>query len=178
MTTPRPRPGPDRGRPRDAAGRALNDRPRDALGRPLPRGAAGVPRQPEGIARTPEETLRLGQALLDERRPFHAHDVFEDHWKHTAGPERRLWRGLAQLAVGITHAARGNARGAAAVLRRAAASLEPFTAVPPHGIDVGGVREWALRQAGRIESAEADDAAAAPLWLDAPRLHTPSGPGR
>src|SRR5699024_1420850 len=137
---PSARPTADRAR--DARGRALNDRPRDALGRPLPHGAEGVPRQPEGIPRTPTETLVLGQSLLDGRRPFHAHDVVVDDWEQTSGAERTLWRGLAQLAVGITHAARGNPRGAAAVLDRAVASIDPFADARPHGIDVAGVQRW------------------------------------
>ncbi|WP_326566036.1 DUF309 domain-containing protein [Amycolatopsis rhabdoformis] len=131
------------GRDRDETGRARNARPRDGLGRPLPYGASGVARQPEGIVRTPAETLAEAQQLLDEARPFHAHEVFEDAWKATDGPERELWRGLAQLAVGMTHALRGNGTGAVALLERGAANLEPFRAVPPHGIDVGGLQEWA-----------------------------------
>jgi uncharacterized protein len=112
-------------RDRDAAGRAHSARPRDGLGRPLPHGAEGVARQPEGVVRTPDETLAEAQRLLDEGMPFHAHEVFEDAWKSTAAPgERALWKGLAQLAVGITHAARGNGRGAVALLRRAADAIE------------------------------------------------------
>ncbi|MFE0024541.1 DUF309 domain-containing protein [Amycolatopsis sp. NPDC059021] len=139
-------------RDRDDAGRARNARPRDGLGRPLPYGAEGVERQPEGIARTPAETVIEAQRLLDEGKPFHAHEVFEDAWKATDGPTRELWRGLAQLAVGLTHAARGNCVGAAALLERGAANIEPFRAEPPHGIDVAGLQEWA-----RSLAAEAKD---------------------
>ncbi|MGY1747055.1 DUF309 domain-containing protein [Blastococcus sp. SYSU D00695] len=118
-------------------------RPRDALGRPLPRGAQGVERMPEGVPRSPAEALAEAQRLLDDGLPFHAHEVLEDAWKATAGPERELWRGLAQLAVGVTHAARGNPRGAATLLERAARNLDPFAAAPPHGVDVAGLVAWA-----------------------------------
>ncbi len=158
---------PATGRARDGAGRAQNDRPRDSLGRPLPHGAAGTPRQPEGIPRTAAETLAVAQGLLDSHKPFHAHDVFEDHWKQTAGPERNLWRALAQLAVGITHCARGNIRGAVAVLERAAGNLEPYAAQPPHRIAVAGLREWAHARAGEL-----DPQMTTPLWLGIPRLRT------
>lgn len=157
-------PTPD-DRPRDEQGRALSDRPRDELGRPLPHGAVGVPRQPEGILRSPAETLALGQELLDARKPFHAHDVFEDQWKQTPGAEADLWRALAQLAVGVTHAARGNIRGAAAVLSRAAANLAPYADQPPHGIAVGPLVQWAQAAADRLDPESAE-----PVWLDAPRL--------
>jgi len=130
-------------RDRDTEGRARNARPRDGLGRPLPYGEEGVERQPEGIARTPAQTLAEAQQLLDDGKPFHAHEVFEDAWKTADGPDRELWRGLAQLAVGLTHAARGNAVGAASLLERGAAGIEPFRSEPPHGINVAGLQEWA-----------------------------------
>src|SRR4051812_21093517 len=104
-------------RDRDSEGRARNARPRDGLGRPLPYGADGVARQPEGVARTPQQTVAEAQELLDAGRPFHAHEVFEDAWKSGPDEERALWRGLAQLAVGLTHAARGDVTGGGGVLR-------------------------------------------------------------
>jgi uncharacterized protein len=130
-------------RDRDAAGRARNARPRDGLGRPLPHGAAGVERAPEGVLRPPGAALAEAQALLDAGRPFHAHEVLEDAWKSAPEEERELWRGLAQLAVGLTHAARGNARGAAALLDRGAGNIEPYAFRPPHGVDVAGLVRWA-----------------------------------
>lgn len=130
-------------RERDAAGRARSTRPRDGLGRPLPHGAVGVPRQPEGVVRAPGESLALAQQLLDSGLPFHAHEVLEDAWKSARGAERELWRGLAQLAVGLTHAARGNPVGATSLVARGAATLAPFRARPPHGVDVAGLLAWA-----------------------------------
>jgi hypothetical protein len=130
-------------RDRDAAGRARNARPRDALGRPLPYGAVGEERAPEGVVRTPEASLAEAQALLDAGRPFHAHEVLEDAWKSAPEPERQLWRGLAQLAVGLTHAARGNATGAATLIGRGAANLAPYAAEPPHGVAVEALVRWA-----------------------------------
>jgi hypothetical protein len=150
-------------RDRDGEGRARNARPRDALGRPLPYGAAGEERAPEGIVREPAQALAEAQELLDAGRPFHAHEVLEDAWKSAPEAERQLWRGLAQLAVGLTHAARGNARGAATLLARGAGTIGPYSATPPHGIDVPGLLGWALALA-------ADAAADHPLDLRAPRL--------
>jgi hypothetical protein len=130
-------------RHRDAQGRAHNDRPRDELGRPLPRGAVGVPRPAEGVVRSPAESLAEAQRLLDDGRPFHAHEVLEDAWKSAPEADRALWQGLAQLAVGLTHLARGNPAGAAALLARGRANIEPYRVAPPHGIDVGGLLQWA-----------------------------------
>jgi hypothetical protein len=65
-------------RDRDATGRARSDRPRDELGRPLPRSATSdVPRLPDHLVVTAAEAAELGDRLLREGRPFHAHEVFE-----------------------------------------------------------------------------------------------------
>ncbi|MEU1073462.1 MULTISPECIES: DUF309 domain-containing protein [unclassified Streptomyces] len=148
-------------RDRDAEGRARNARPRDGLGRPLPYGSPGVERQPEGVARTPGETVAQAQRLLDAGMPFHAHEVFEDAWKAGPESERDLWRGLAQLAVGLTHAARGNARGGAALLARGADSLGRYAGTPLYGIDRAGLVAWARALAGRL-AGPVDAAAEAP----------------
>ncbi|MDH6576894.1 DUF309 domain-containing protein [Kitasatospora sp. MAP5-34] len=131
------------GRDRDAAGRARNGRPRDGLGRPLPYGTQGEMRQPEGVQRTPEAALTEAQRLLDAGRPFHAHEVLEDSWKAAPAAERPLWRALAQFAVGLTHAARGNTVGAVALLARAAEGLAAYEQHPPYRINAGGLVRWA-----------------------------------
>ncbi|MFJ8078413.1 DUF309 domain-containing protein [Streptomyces sp. NPDC096176] len=146
-------------RDRDAEGRARNARPRDGLGRPLPHGAPGVERQPEGVLRTPEQTLLEAQRLLDAGMPFHAHEVLEDAWKSGPEGERELWRGLAQLAVGLTHAARGNITGGARLLLRGADRIAVFPAL--HGIAVPGLVAWARDLAGRL-TGPVDPAAEAP----------------
>ena len=143
-------PGPG-GRDRDAAGRARNARPRDALGRPLPRGAAGDERIPDDLVLPPREALQLAQELLDAERPFHAHEVLEASWKSAPAAERDLWQGLAQIAVGLTHARRGNAQGAAALLRRGADRVAGYADSPPHGIDAAGVCRAAREMAARID---------------------------
>lgn len=142
------------GRDRDGTGRARNARPRDGLGRPLPRGAQGVPRQPEGIVRAPDETLDEAQRLLDGGMPFHAHEVLEDAWKAAHSPDRALWKGLAQLAVGATHAARGNPAGAASLLRRGARGIEGYAGQDAYGVDVTGLVTWARGAAARLDDGE------------------------
>ncbi|MET9257729.1 DUF309 domain-containing protein [Streptomyces sp. NPDC048182] len=146
----------DQGRDRDAEGRARSARPRDGLGRPLPYGAPGVERQPEGVVRRPEDTVAEAQRLLDAGKPFHAHEVFEDAWKAGPAEERELWRGLAQLAVGLTHAARGNARGGARLLRRGAGAVTGWASEDggrerPYGIDLGDLAAWAGELAREVE---------------------------
>lgn len=155
-------------RDRDPEGRARNARPRDGLGRPLPYGTPGVDRQPEGVERSPREALTEAQDLLDRGLPFHAHEVLEDAWKMSPEPERQLWRGLAQLAVGLTHAARGNAKGGAALLLRGAGAIAPYADTVPYDIDVPGLTDWAQDLADRLDGPVAAAA-------NAPRLCTAGG---
>ncbi|MEU4729084.1 DUF309 domain-containing protein [Streptomyces sp. NPDC023588] len=169
-------------RDRDVEGRARSARPRDGLGRPLPYGAPGVERQPEGVVRSPGETVREAQRLLDAGMPFHAHEVFEDAWKSGPEAEAPLWRGLAQLAVGLTHAARGNAVGGARLLLRGAAGIEGVRrggakeGGGAYGIDLAGLVGWARELAGRVEAGEPIDAAGEAPRLSAPPS-APPGPG-
>jgi len=138
-------------RERDVSGRPRNARPRDELGRPLPRGEAGVEAVPDDLVLSPGDSLTEAQRLLDEGRPFQAHEVLEAAWKAAPGAERELWQGLAQLAVGLTHALRGNTVGAAAVLRRGAGNISGYADAPPYGIDVTGLADWALALAGQLD---------------------------
>jgi hypothetical protein len=140
-------------RDRDPAGRPRNARPRDELGRPLPRArsaADGAARVSDDLAVTPAEAAVLGGSLLAEGRPFHAHEVFEAAWKSAPDEDREFWRGLAQIAVGLTHARRGNASGAVTLLRRGAAGVRGYAGDPP-GIDPGFVAASADDIANRIE---------------------------
>ncbi|WP_139980389.1 DUF309 domain-containing protein [Nocardioides litoris] len=134
MTSARP------DRDRDAAGRAEQARPRDALGRPLPYGSPGVPPIDES-PRPPAATLTYARELLDQGRPFAAHEALEVQWKSCPPEERELWQGLAQLCVALTHLERGNAVGAERLADRAADHLASYAASggPTHGVDLADV---------------------------------------
>lgn len=124
--------------------------------------------------RSPEDTVTEAQALLDAGKPFHAHEVFEDAWKSGPEGERTLWRGLAQLAVGLTHAARGNTTGGARLLRRGAGAVEEWAAgaagrARPHGLDLAGLAAWARELAAVVE--RGGPTISAVTW--APRLRGP-----
>jgi uncharacterized protein len=141
-------------RDRDVSGRPRNARPRDALGRPLGRGAAGEPGTPDDLYLPPSAALAEAQRLIDADRPFHAHEVLEASWKAAPEPERDLWRGLAQIAVGLTHAQRGNPRGAVTLLRRGADRIRPYgasEASPAQGVDVARAVKETQRLAEQIE---------------------------
>lgn len=135
-------------RDRDGTGRPRQERPRDALGRPLPYGSPGVePVSEEPLP--PEETLALAHRLVSDGRPFSAHEVLEARWKAGPAGERDLWQGLAQLCVGLTHAARGNGTGATRLLERGAGRLEAYDSTdgPTYGLDLAAVVSCAQQRA-------------------------------
>jgi len=148
VTPAAPRPTRDR----DPAGRPRNARPRDELGRPLGRGAAGEAPPPDEPALAPDAALDLAQQLIDSGRAFRAHEVLEASWKAAPPGERDLWQGLAQVAVGLTHAQRGNARGAAALLRRGGQRVAGYAGgPPPHAVEAAQVASFAADLADLIE---------------------------
>jgi len=173
------RPGTDeRDRDRDAAGRPRNARPRDGLGRPLDRETRGEPVMPDDLRLEPGEAVLAAQRLIDAGRPFHAHEVLEATWKSAPPDQRDLWRGLAQLAVGLTHARRGNGRGAVALLRRGAGAVDSYLGGPgipaaasarrdaiPASLDLDRARRDALRLADQIASSGVGSLSEADLRL-------------
>lgn len=70
----------------------------------------------------------MARSLVREGRPFAAHEVLEARWKAGPDAERDLWQGLAQICVGLTHAARGNSVGAERLLQRGADRLVEYDA--------------------------------------------------
>lgn len=136
-------------RDRDPTGRPRNARPRDDLGRPLPRDAAAAYVEVEP-PQDPDEALAEGIAHFDAGRFFQAHEMWEGAWHRADAPERDFWQGITQIAVGFTHAQRGNAHGATTLLRRGARRLAAYG--PEHrGFPVARLREAAARAAERIE---------------------------
>jgi hypothetical protein len=110
-----------------------------------------VERVPDDLVLSPADTVVEAQRLLDDGLPFPAHDVLEAAWKAAPASERPLWRALAQLAVGLTHAQRGNARGSVALLERSADALSRWLGPPVAGVDTTGLAAWAARLAERID---------------------------
>lgn len=148
-------------RDRDGEGRARNARARDAYGRPLARGAVGEPTTSDDeaakLARDPIAALAEAQRLLDVDRPFHAHEVLEAVWKSAQAEEREMWRGLAQITVGLTHLRRGNPVGARALLTRAADRLASNLAVgAPYGLDLPSLVADVRVLASRVEDQGTD----------------------
>lgn len=79
-------------------------------------------------------TLAAAERAFADGLPFHAHEILEERWRRTSGGEREVWRALAQFAASVTHAARGNRVGAAALdgrAQRTLTSLQPWPEALP-----------------------------------------------
>lgn len=141
-----------RERDRDAAGRPRNARPRDEFGRPLPRtGREMLVAADDEAALSPAETLARADALLAAGMPFQAHEVLEALWHVALPDERRFWQGLAQVAVGLTHAQRGNQVGSVALLRRGSDAVARHVG-DDHGVAITALVESCASLADRIET--------------------------
>lgn len=75
-----------------------------------------------------EATLRAGLELFDDGCYLAAHELFEELWEETEGPESDFFKGLIQAAIALHHFEAGNLDGAAKLYsghRRCLASYLP-----------------------------------------------------
>jgi predicted metal-dependent hydrolase len=69
---------------------------------------------------------RRGVELFNARNFYDAHEVWEDVWRETNGPEKKFLQGLIQVAVAFHHHSTGNVVGACSLLARARKNLAPY----------------------------------------------------
>lgn len=85
-----------------------------------------------------EQELAEGVDLFNRGHYFEAHDVWEDLWAGTRGPERPFLQGLIHWTVACYHMNNRNWRGARSQLEKARNRLGPFA--PAHrGLDLTSV---------------------------------------
>lgn len=92
----------------------------------VPRGR-GAPLEPSEADRL----FREGVALFNGVNYWHAHEAWEAVWRAAPDGERDFYQGLIQVAAGLLHLQRRNARGARNKLAEGIAKLRPF--MPAHG---------------------------------------------
>jgi hypothetical protein len=103
------------------------ERPRDRLGRPLPWEAEGELVLEDFDSLSLDENHELGRAHARAGRWFAAHEAWETAWKQARDTdEAELFKGLSQMGAGYVHLLRGNAHGAATLLRRAALRIARY----------------------------------------------------
>jgi predicted metal-dependent hydrolase len=87
----------------------------------LPRGRA-APLDPV----VADRLFREGVALFNSVRYWHAHEAWETIWRSAADEERDFYQGLIQVAAGLLHLERRNARGARNKLAEGIAKLQGY----------------------------------------------------
>jgi uncharacterized protein len=73
-----------------------------------------------------ERLLRRGVALFNGVRYWHAHEAWETLWRAAAEEDRDFYQGLIQVAAGLLHLQRRNARGARNKLAEGLDRLERY----------------------------------------------------
>lgn len=94
-----------------------------------------------------------GLRLYNAGDYFEAHEVLEDLWRVTTGPDRKFYQGLIQLSVVLHHLGNGNAVGARNVLATCRRHLEPYG--PRYGgLSVSDLLALADRIAAMLDSGQ------------------------
>ena len=84
------------------------------------------------------EAMR-GIALFNAGEYFEAHEALENAWRDEAGPIRKLYQGILQVAVTYLHIQRGNYGGATKVSARCQRKLDKWPDTC-RGVDVAALR--------------------------------------
>jgi hypothetical protein len=104
---------------------------------PAPRAPSAPPRgRTAPLDRNERERLfREGVSLFNAVRYWHAHEAWETLWRAADDDERPFYQGLIQVAAGLLHLQRRNARGALTKLEEGLDKLRPYEPAH-HGIFV------------------------------------------
>ena len=91
--------------------------------------------------------------LFNRGEFFEAHEVVEDLWNETTGPEREFLKGFIQAAVALEHHRRGNLNGLRSVGTTAAGYLRR-AGPAAGGLDVAGLLRDLEEFRTRVERGE------------------------
>jgi predicted metal-dependent hydrolase len=115
-----------------------------------------------------DENHELGSAHARAGEWFAAHEAWETAWKQSRDRhEAELFKGLSQMGAGYVHLFRGNAHGAATLLRRAAMRISRYED-GSRGVSTTALAERLLADAEAVERGDVvpgEGATVAPLEL-------------
>lgn len=85
-------------------------------------------------------TLEAARTLFNQGAYLASHELFEELWSETEGPDADCYKGLLQAAVALHHLGQGNAEGALRLYRGHRRYLAAY--LPAHlGLDLAGFLE-------------------------------------
>ena len=82
--------------------------------------------------------FELGMKLFNSCQWYKSHDVFEEIWHETGGPERQLLQGILQVAVAEVHLENSNKNGATILYGEALGRLKKYQ-LTNVGLDIVGL---------------------------------------
>ena len=85
-----------------------------------------------------DSRFATGMKLFNSCQWYKSHDVFEEIWHETGGPERQLIQGILQVAVAQVHLENGNLNGATILYGEALGRLKKFD-LSNFGLDIKGL---------------------------------------
>ena len=87
-----------------------------------------------------DSRFEIGMKLFNSCQWYKSHDVFEEIWHETCGPERKLLQGILQVAVAQVHLENNNLNGATILYGEALGRLKKFL-LTNLGLDIVGLCE-------------------------------------
>ncbi len=92
-----------------------------------------------------DSRFEIGMKLFNSCQWYKSHDVFEEIWHETGGPERQLLQGILQVAVAQVHLENRNLNGATILYGEALGRLKKFQLFDL-GLDVLGLSNCVSRR--------------------------------
>ncbi|WP_269624648.1 DUF309 domain-containing protein [Prochlorococcus marinus] len=85
-----------------------------------------------------DSRFEIGMNLFNSCQWYKSHDVFEEIWHETGGPERMILQGILQVAVAQVHLENRNLNGATILYGEALGRLKRFH-LANYGLDIEGL---------------------------------------
>ncbi len=85
-----------------------------------------------------DSRFEIGMKLFNSCEWYKSHDVFEEIWHETGGPERQVLQGILQVAVAQVHLENSNVNGAIILYGEALGRLKRFQ-LANLGLDIDGL---------------------------------------
>ena len=92
-----------------------------------------------------DSRFKIGMKLFNSCQWYKSHDVFEEIWHETGGPERQLIQGILQVAVAQVHLDNNNLNGATILYGEALGRLKRFH-LANFGLDIEGLSNCVSRR--------------------------------
>ena len=92
-----------------------------------------------------DSRFEIGMKLFNTCQWYKSHDVFEEIWHETGGPERQLLQGILQVAVAQVHLENSNLNGATILYGEAVGRLKRFH-LANFGLDIEGLSNCVSRR--------------------------------